>query len=179
MSTAASVASSCSGRLAPTIGAVIAGCASTHATASVGSASAGFVGELRQLIDGVEDVVVPVPILVHLPGVAEHEPRALVGRLRAVVLARQHAARDRVVRDHADALFEAEREHLAFELAEQQVVAGLHGVEPREAAHLAAAERAREVVGEEVRTADVAHLAGADEVVERAEGFVDRRVRDR
>ena len=37
VSTAAIVASSCSGRLAPTIGEVIAGCRSTHATASVGS----------------------------------------------------------------------------------------------------------------------------------------------
>ena len=82
----------------------------------------------------------------------------------AIVLAGEQAAGDRVVGNHPDALLAAEREQLALELAEQQVVARLHAVEARQAAQLAAAERAGHLVGEVVRAADVAGLAGAHHV---------------
>ena len=100
-----------------------------------------------------------------------------VGDDDGVVLARQQAAGDRVVRDHPESLLRAQREELALNLAEQQVVAGLHRVEAHQAARLAPAERPRHLVGQEVGAADVADLAGVDEVVEGAQRLVDRRRR--
>ena len=47
----------------------------------------------------------------------------------------------------------------------------------RHAEHLAPAERARQLVGEEVRDAGVADLAGMDQVVEGEERLIDRGVR--
>ena len=82
------------------------------------------------------------------------------------MLARQQAAGERVVGDHPDALLGAQRQQLALDLTEQQVVAGLDAVEPGRPEHLAAPERPSHLVGEEVGAADVAHLAGVDQVVE-------------
>ena len=93
------------------------------------------------------------------------------------VLAGQHAAGDRVVGDDADAVLRAERQQLPLDLAEQQVVAGLHGVEAGQPEGLAAADGPRHLIGQEVRAAGVADLALAHQVVQRAQGLVDRRVR--
>ena len=91
------------------------------------------------------------------------------------MLAREQPARDRVVGNHAQPLFRAQREQLALDLAEEQVVAGLHGVEPRQPQELAAPQRARHLVGVVVRAADVTRLARPDHVVERAQGLVHGR----
>ena len=93
------------------------------------------------------------------------------------VLSRQQAARDRVVGNDADAFLAAERQHLPLDLAEEQVVAGLDGVEPGQAERLAPADGPHQLIGEEVRAADVADLALMDEVVEGAERLVDRGLR--
>src|SRR5438874_3528399 len=120
---------------------------------------AGCFGDLQECIHRLELAVVPVAILVHRTRVRDGEARSR-GRLATpLVLARQQPAGERVVWDDADAFFETERKELAFELAEQKVVARLHGVEPRERQRLAAAERAGHAVGEKVRTPDVANLA--------------------
>ncbi len=116
------VSSSCSGRLAPTIGDVIAGLRSTHATAIVGNGEARLDGELDQLVDGVEHVVVPVAVLVGPRRVPEREARALLRRLALrSCLPDSRPPGDRVVRDHADALVEAQREQLPLELAEDRL----------------------------------------------------------
>jgi hypothetical protein len=91
------------------------------------------------------------------------------------VLARQQAARDRVVGDDAHAFLEAEREHFPFDLAEEQVVAGLHAVQPRQPERLGAPDRPYQLVGQEVRAAGVPDLAGVDQIIQRAQGLVDRR----
>jgi hypothetical protein len=136
----------------------------------------GLVGELAHRLDGVEHPLVPVPVLVHRPGVAEREPGAVLGRRGPVVLAGQQPARDRVVGDNADAVLGAERQHLPLDLAEQQVVPGLHGVEAGKPQRLRAADRPDQLVGQEVGTSDVPDLARAHEVVERGQRLVDRRV---
>ncbi len=92
------------------------------------------------------------------------------------MLAREEASRQRVVRDDADALGLAERQQLALDLAEEQVVARLDGVEARQPLRLAPAERPRHLPRGVVRAADVARLAGAHHVVEGAQGLVHRRL---
>ena len=93
------------------------------------------------------------------------------------MLSREQPAGDRVVGDDADALLAAEREHLPLDLAEEQVVAGLDGVEAGQPERLAAADGPHQLVGQEVRAADVADLALVDEIVEGAQRLVDRRRR--
>ena len=72
---------------------------------------------------------------------------------------------------------QAERVHLAFLFAVHQVVVVLHRHERRPAAHPLRVEHARELPGEHARGADVARLARLDDVVQRLERFLDRRVR--
>src|SRR5213080_3611231 len=86
----------------------------------------------------------------------------------------EEAARDRVVRDHAQAFLGAERKQLALDLAEEQVVARLHAVEAGQTEVIAAPERAGDLIREVVRAADVARLARAHDVVERAQALVHR-----
>src|SRR5713101_8853642 len=83
----------------------------------------------------------------------------------------------RIVGDDAYALFSAEREQLALGLTEQQVVARLYRIEARKPKRLAATERPGHLVGVVVRAADVAGLARAHNVVERAQRLVHRRLR--
>ena len=90
------------------------------------------------------------------------------------MLAGEQAAGDRIVGDHADLLLGAQREQLALDLPVEEVVAGLHRVQARQAEQLASPERARDLIREEIRAADVARLAGADHVVERPQALVDR-----
>ena len=59
------------------IGEVIAGLASTQATASSASDMPASCGERAERVDGVELALVPVAVLVALGGVAEREARAL------------------------------------------------------------------------------------------------------
>src|SRR4051794_23509154 len=107
---------------------------------------AGVAGQLAELIDRVELAVVPVAILIGRGRGAEREPRTLVGRGRTVVLPGQQPAGQRVVRDYADAFLLAQRQQLALDLAEQEVVAGLHRIEPHQRSRLATADGASDLV---------------------------------
>ena len=91
-------------------------------------------------------------------------------------VAGEEAARQRAPRNHADALLAAERHHLALFLAVDQVVVVLHRDEPRPAVRVRRGEHLHELPREHARRADVARLARLDDVVERFEGFLDRRV---
>ena len=72
--------------------------------------------------------------------------------------------------------FAAERQHLALLLAIDQVVVVLHRHEPRPPVPIREVERLGELPGPHARRADVARLAGAHDVVERQERFLDRRL---
>ena len=141
-----------------------------------GHRHAGVGRDRPQRVDGVELTVVPVARLVHRARGAEHEARAVGRRRLPIVLSGEQPTRERVVRDHADPLFLAQREQLPLDLAEQQVVARLHRLEAHEVARLAPPDRARQPVREEVRAPDVARLPGPDDGVEGLERLVDRRV---
>ena len=134
----------------------------------------------RQRAEGFhrrELTLVPVALRVAAGRGAEREAGP-GGRARLVtVLAGEQAAGERVVRDHAEPVRLAERQQFALDLAKEQVVARLHGVKARHAQDLAPAQRARHPPGGEVRATDVARLARAHDVVERAQGLVDRRLR--
>ncbi|MNT00616.1 hypothetical protein D3C72_1350530 [compost metagenome] len=127
-----------------------------------------------QLGDGVEAAIVPVAVLVHAAGGAEGEAGVLLGLGAGLVLAGEQAAGQRVVGNHAQALFGRERQQLALDLAEQQAVARLHRHEAREPVQLGLAQRARQAVGQEVRHADVARAARLDDDVERLQAFFER-----
>src|SRR5439155_3258100 len=138
---------------------------------------ARFGGERPERLDGLELALAPVAIAVARAGRGVCEARARHRAGLAAMLAREQAARDRVVRDHAQTFLGAQREELALELAEEQVVAGLHAVEARQTEVLAAPERAGDLIREVVRAADVARLARAHDVVERPQALVHRRRR--
>ena len=88
------------------------------------------------------------------------------------MLSREHSARNRVIGNHADALFRAERQQFTFDFAIEHIVARLHGDEASPPVHVAAAQRARHLVRQVIRAADVSNLAGAHQIVERAESLV-------
>ena len=112
------------------IGEVTAGLASTQATAIVAIDDARPPGERPgsprpsrtrlRASSGPCTSAPAVPSVKRVPS---------VGLPRAIVLAGEQAAGDRVVGDDADALLAAQRQELAFDLAEEQVVAGLDGIE--------------------------------------------------
>src|SRR4029078_2748885 len=97
--------------------------------------------------------------------------------LVAPVLTRQPAAAERGEGREAEALIGAQRQHLGLGRAVEQAVARLHPLEAREAANIADPEAARQAPGLDVAGPDVVQLARAAEVVERAEGLLERRRR--
>src|ERR1700729_1653541 len=133
-----------------------------------------FLRQLAQHFDGVELAIVPVAVLVGLRGAAEGEASTFWRRRSPGVLARQQPAGDGVVGNDADTFLAAEREHLPLDLAEEQVIAGLDGVEAGQVERLASADGSYQLIGQEVRAADVADLSLMDKVVEGAQRLVDR-----
>src|SRR5207245_7506148 len=133
--------------------------------------------ERPERLDGLELAFAPVAIAVARAGRGVREARAGHRACLAAMLAREQAAGDRVVRDNAQTFLGAQREQLALDLAEEQVVAGLHALEARQTDVLAAPERAGDLIREVVRAADVARLAGAHDIVERPQALVHRRRR--
>ena len=102
--------------------------------------------------------------------------RARAGRrLVAAVLAGQQAAREREVREQAEPEPLAGGDQVVLGLALEPRVLVLRRHEPREAAPRGDRVRLLDLRGREVRRADVAHLARADELVHRAERLVERR----
>ena len=88
---------------------------------------------------------------------------------------RPGAAGQREVGDHAQAVLLAERLHALLDVAIQQVVEVLTGHELREVVRASRPLRLRHLPLEEVRRADVPHLALAHEVVQRAHRLLDGR----
>src|SRR5262249_37656602 len=111
---------------------------------------------------------VPVALAVQLARLAQGKACPGRRRVEAGVLAGQEAARQRVVRDHADALVAAQGQKLRLDVAEEEVVARLDAVEPGQAEPGADPPPQRRLPGGGVRAADVAPLARADEVVDRS-----------
>ena len=66
-----------------------------------------------------------------------------------------------------------ERDRVALDVASRQRVVGLRALEALEAPPLRYAQRLHQLPGLEVRAADVAHLARADQVGQRAQRLVD------
>ena len=89
----------------------------------------------------------------------------------------QESARQRAPRDDANPLGPAQRQHLPFFLAVDEVVVVLHRHEARPAVALGDLQHLRELPGVHARRADVARLAGPHDVVQRFQGLLDRRVR--
>ena len=120
--------------------------------------------------DGVDDglVVGAVERLAELVGLA-------AGR-RGVPVAGQPAAGQRAPRDDADAQVGAQRQHLPLLLAVEQVVVVLHRDERRPPVGDRRVLGLGELPGVHRRGADVAGLAGLDDVVQRLHRLLDRRV---
>src|ERR1051325_8065028 len=131
---------------------------------------------LRQLDDALHHVPVGVGV-VHVVRVVIRL-RAL--RLPFLLLARsvagKEAARERAPGDHADAFLQAEGEHLPLLLTVDEVVVRLHGDAARPAVEVGRVLHLRELPREHARGAEVAGLAGFDDVVQRLERLLDRRV---
>src|SRR5215468_861291 len=89
---------------------------------------AGLGCERAQHFDRGQLALVPVALSIARAGSRVREARARQRTSIGTMLAREQAARDRVVRDHAQTFLGAEREELALDLAEEQVVARLYTV---------------------------------------------------
>ena len=87
------------------------------------------------------------------------------------VLAGQHAARERRIRRDADAVVIAGRQDLDLGHPVQQVVVGLADDRQRHALRFAFADHFGDAPAAIVRDAEVADLAGADEVADRRRPF--------
>ena len=105
------------------------------------------------------------------------QPRAFGRRLAALVLAGEHATRQREVRHDRHAEPFARGDHFLFGRPVEQAVAVLHVHERRHAELLRRGRRFVEHLGREVRAADLAHLPRGDELGERFECVTDRRLR--
>src|SRR5690348_2342703 len=100
-------------------------------------------------------------------------PQRVAAAARAPV-AGEKAARERTPRDDADALVDAERNHLALFLAVDQIVMVLHRDEAMPTPFAGHVERFAELPCRHAAGAEVAHLARAHQRVERLERFLDR-----
>ena len=93
-----------------------------------------------------------------------------------LVLAGQHALRDRREHDLAEALLLAQRQHLGLDDPPEHAVLRLVGDDPVEAHLPGDPQRGRDLLGPPLRDAHVQHLALADQVVEGAQGLLQRRL---
>ena len=103
------------------------------------------------------------------------EPARLGQGLAAADLARQPREAERAPRDAADALVECQRHELPLIVAADERIVRLVGDIPRQPVFLRYGQRFHQVPAGEVRAADVADLAGPDQVVKRAKRLLDRR----
>src|SRR6185312_8622540 len=115
----------------------------------------GLLGHGADLLDGFELALMPVAVLVHGPRGAEGEAGAVLGLTRTIVLAGQQAPSDRVVGNDPDAIFDTEGQEIPFDLAKQEVVAGLYRIETDKTPSFAPPERPGHPVGEPVRATDI------------------------
>ena len=105
------------------------------------------------------------------------EPRALRRRRVALVLAGQKPARQREERQQPHPVRLDRRHELALDVAHDEAVLVLARDEGVEVPRVGRPLRLDHLPGGEVRAADVADLALADEVVEGAQRLLDRRQR--
>ncbi len=107
------------------------------------------------------------------------EPVAGHDRVRAsrtcAAAARQQPTADRAVRDQAHAFLAAQRNHFPLLFAIQQAVVVLHADEARQAQLVGTVQQLGELIGRHGRSADVAHLAGLDEIGQCLERLLERR----
>ena len=87
----------------------------------------------------------------------------------------QQPAGEGIVWNHRNSIFRGQWEQLALDLPEQQVVTRLRRNKPRHLQGVLPSERPGQTVGEEIRYADIARLARADDRVHRCHHFVERR----
>ena len=95
-------------------------------------------------------------------------------RLAAADLAGEPSPAERAPDDRAHLLVERQRHQLPLVVAADQRVIRLVGDVAGQAVFLRDGQRLHQVPAREVRAADVADLAGAHQVVERAEHLLDR-----
>jgi hypothetical protein len=93
-----------------------------------------------------------------------------------VPVAGQHAAGQRAVRQHGDALVGAQRDHLTLLLPVEQVVMVLHRAETGPAVAFGHMLGLGELPREHAAGADVAGLARLHHLVQRGHGLLDRRL---
>ena len=138
----------------------------------LGRGDAPCLRDLHQHFDHViESVLVVDRRLVPIGEVA----RSGGGLLPASVLAGKQAAGQRAPDQDAQALVNRERNQLVLGLPSLQGVVDLLGHEPREPVALGDAQGLHQVPGGEVRGADIAHLAVADQVIQRRQRLLQRR----
>src|ERR1043165_517660 len=130
---------------------------------------------LRDLDDAVDDVEVALRVIHTVRVVVALRALGRAALPVAAAVAGEKAARERAPGDHADALFDAERDHLALFLAIDEVVGVLHRNEARPAAALGGALHLREAPRPHARRADVARLPALHHVVQRLHRFLDGR----
>ena len=106
----------------------------------------------------------------------QRHPRPGGRRFAAPVLARQPAARERAERRVAEPVLAADREDVVAIALLEQREAVLHPLVAREPLELGQLDRLRELLAAEVRGADRADLARPDDVAERLQRLLLRRV---
>src|SRR5204862_5487036 len=92
---------------------------------------ARLLRQRSQRVHRRELALVPVALLVAVAGGAEREAGARRRSRVPAMLAGKKSARERVIRDDADAFVSAQREQIAFGLTKQQIEARLHALEAR------------------------------------------------
>ena len=90
-------------------------------------------------------------------------------------IAGEITAGERAPRNQRNTLVYAQRIHLALFFSVDQVVVVLHGDKPMPAILFGRIERLGELPGGHAAGSEVAHLAGADEAIQRFERFFNRR----
>ena len=137
------------------------------------SRDATFGGDLLHAVDDLEvELGVVERVAERVAAGTRGQSFALTG-----AGAGEQSARERAPWQHRDALVDALRDHLALLFAVDEVVVVLHRDEPGRAGALGGRLRLRELPREHAARADVAGLAGLDDVVESLHRLGDRRQR--
>ncbi len=166
--------STCSTRVAPAITLETCGRAASQEKAS---SSMEWPRALRERLQLLDDVLVARRDVAVAQARHLAEARVVGRRLAALVLAGQQSARQREERQQAELVFLRRRQQILLDVAHDEAVFVLAGDETADV------HRARDIFGfgdapgRKVGIADVAHLALAHEIVERAQRLLDRRQR--
>ena len=104
-------------------------------------------------------------------------PGALWAAAVVLVLAREQATGQRAPDQTAEPLILHQRDELALQIPPGDGVVGLHALEARPAAFVGQRQRLHHLPSGHIADAQRADLAGAHQIVERAQGLVERRER--